>query len=88
MNKLFTSTFGLRDSRNLLVNNERINFIEEVNNVYKVYFVGGEVLELDGGSGKMLCEALKDLWRVTTAPYQTGPLRHLVRDTRRIRGAQ
>lgn len=66
MDKIFTSTHWRDTTRNLLVNNERILYIERTSGervVYTVTFDNGHTLELDEPTGKAFARELGQLQR-------------------------
>lgn len=60
--KRFSSTIGFIGDRQLLVNGERILFVERLSEPdrYAVHFDTGEVLEIEEVSGRMLVDHLED----------------------------
>lgn len=66
MNNIFTSTWWRDTTRRMLVNNDRILYVERFENErvsYTVTFDNGHTLELDEPTGKMFCKQLEQLRR-------------------------
>lgn len=94
MDQVFTSTRWRDCTRNILVNNERILYVEQFEGecvTYLIVFDNGQTIDLDEQTGKMFCRQLEQLNRPSP------PVRYEQRDyrdrlppriPRRIRGAR
>ena len=74
MDEVFTSTHWNDATRNMVINNERILYIERTEGekvAYTVTFDNGQVLELDEGTGKVLADQLEELRRPSPPAYHT-----------------
>lgn len=66
MSEIFTSTHIGNTTRNMLINNERILYVERTEGervAYVVMFDNGQALQLDEPTGKEFVLALEDLRR-------------------------